>query len=318
MPNLVKFREDPDAMLVMALEDYDEVTGKAAKAAIMLQGRGRQDARPSPPCHRPRKGCWCRSTARGQSICPTSPGSTASPRSAVIAELGDLIYRDPETQGLADRRRLPLGQRAGRSWPSAEAAGPAYARNAEALRAVQPEDVLPGDIDANLGAPWIPAADIQAFAADCSASRRRPSTIGHLKKDAVWSVEAGHTAERVGRRHRRVRHAPGQRHLAAGAGPQSQDARHLRHDPSTATARSGWSTRRRRWPPAKSRSRSRSGSKAWIFADPERTERLVRIYNDTYNNLRPRLFDGSHLRFPRHEQDHHARTRTRRTRSGAA
>ena len=37
MPNLVKFREDPDAMLVMSLEDYDEVTGKAAKAAIMLQ-----------------------------------------------------------------------------------------------------------------------------------------------------------------------------------------------------------------------------------------------------------------------------------------
>ena len=35
MPNLVKFKEDPDAMLVMSLEDYDEVTGKAAKAAIM-------------------------------------------------------------------------------------------------------------------------------------------------------------------------------------------------------------------------------------------------------------------------------------------
>src|SRR4029077_19703009 len=37
MPNLVKFREDPDAMLVMSLEDYDEVTGKAAKAAIMTR-----------------------------------------------------------------------------------------------------------------------------------------------------------------------------------------------------------------------------------------------------------------------------------------
>ena len=34
-PNLVKFVEDPDAMLVMSLEDYDEVTGKATKAAIM-------------------------------------------------------------------------------------------------------------------------------------------------------------------------------------------------------------------------------------------------------------------------------------------
>ena len=35
MPNIVKFKEDPDAMLVMSLEEYDEVTGKAAKAAIM-------------------------------------------------------------------------------------------------------------------------------------------------------------------------------------------------------------------------------------------------------------------------------------------
>jgi len=38
--------------------------------------------------------------------------------------------------------------------------------------------------------------------------------------------------------------------------------------------------------------------RGWVFADPERTERLVRIYNDTYNNLRPRIFDGSHLDFP--------------------
>ena len=38
--------------------------------------------------------------------------------------------------------------------------------------------------------------------------------------------------------------------------------------------------------------------RSWVFADPERTERLVRLYNDTYNNLRPRLFDGSHLDFP--------------------
>ena len=35
MPNLVKFREDPDAMLVMSLEDYDESTGRAVKAAIL-------------------------------------------------------------------------------------------------------------------------------------------------------------------------------------------------------------------------------------------------------------------------------------------
>src|SRR6185437_10670528 len=37
MPNLVKFKEDPDAMLVMSLEEYDEATAKATKAAIMTQ-----------------------------------------------------------------------------------------------------------------------------------------------------------------------------------------------------------------------------------------------------------------------------------------
>ena len=31
MPNLVKFREDPDAMLVMSLEEYDEVPAKPPK-----------------------------------------------------------------------------------------------------------------------------------------------------------------------------------------------------------------------------------------------------------------------------------------------
>ena len=37
MPNLVKFKEDPDAMLVMSLEEYDEESGKATKAAIMTR-----------------------------------------------------------------------------------------------------------------------------------------------------------------------------------------------------------------------------------------------------------------------------------------
>ncbi|MCA9050163.1 MAG: methyltransferase domain-containing protein, partial [Planctomycetaceae bacterium] len=37
MPNVVKFREDPDAMLVMSLEEYDEVTGEATKTDLMLR-----------------------------------------------------------------------------------------------------------------------------------------------------------------------------------------------------------------------------------------------------------------------------------------
>ncbi len=45
MPNLVKFKDDPDAMLVMALEDYDEVAGKAEKVSIFHRDVvGRKDS----------------------------------------------------------------------------------------------------------------------------------------------------------------------------------------------------------------------------------------------------------------------------------
>ena len=118
-----------------------------------------------------------------------------APVRQIIAELGDLIYQDPDTQAwqtadayLSGNVRAKLA--------AAERAGAAYARNAEALRLVQPEDVLPGDIDANLGAPWIPETDIQAFAADLfGVSPRTRCPIGHLhegcgleRRDAAWSA----------------------------------------------------------------------------------------------------------------------------------
>src|SRR5262249_29304796 len=78
----------------------------------------------------------------------------------------------------------------------AEAAGPSYERNADALRRVQPEDVLPGDIDANLGAPWIPESDIQAFACQLFGVDPSSITVAHLKTDAVWSLEPDYSAEK--------------------------------------------------------------------------------------------------------------------------
>jgi N12 class adenine-specific DNA methylase len=35
----------------------------------------------------------------------------------------------------------------------------------------------------------------------------------------------------------------------------------------------------------------------WIFSDSERRERLCKIYNETFNAIRPREYDGSHLQF---------------------
>ena len=154
MPNIVKFREDPDAMLVMSLEDYDEVTGKAAKAAIMLKD---VVGKTPPVTH-------VQSAEEGLlvSLEPTRHGGPAvhrhalrQARTADHRRTGRPDLPRPGIKNLADRRCLSLRQ-CPRQARGRRDAGPIYARNAEALRAVQPEDVLPGDIDANLGAPWIP------------------------------------------------------------------------------------------------------------------------------------------------------------------
>ena len=35
----------------------------------------------------------------------------------------------------------------------------------------------------------------------------------------------------------------------------------------------------------------------WIWKDPERRDKLCRMYNDRFNSIRPRTYDGSHLNF---------------------
>jgi N12 class adenine-specific DNA methylase len=193
MPNLVKFRDDPDAMLVMSLEHYDEATGTAEKAAIMHQdvvGR-------SPPVTEVQSaedGLLVSLDQRDKVDLPYIESLYQAPLPQIIAELGDLIYQDPET-GEWETADVYLSGNVRAKLVATEAAGPAFERNAEALRRVQPEDVLPGDIDANLGAPWIPAADIQGFAAHLFGVGPDSMQVAHLKKDAVWSIDADLSAE---------------------------------------------------------------------------------------------------------------------------
>jgi N12 class adenine-specific DNA methylase len=295
MPNLVKFREDPDAMLVMSLEEYDEVTGNAKKSAIMQK----DVVGPKPPITHvtsAEEGLLVSLDHRGGIDMPYISKLYGKPQEIVISELGDLIYRDPESKEwqtadayLSGNVRAKLA--------TAESSGPEFARNAEALRQVQPEDVLPGDIDANLGAPWIPISDIQAFAAELFAVPPEAIQIGHLKKDAVWSVEPDYRAMNsvaattdygTGRINGTALldlalnlKTPAIYDTIQGVNGEER----ILNQVETLAAREKQKAIKERF-------------KTWVFSDPDRTEKLVRMYNDTYNNLRPRLFDGSHLDFP--------------------
>jgi SAM-dependent methyltransferase len=295
MPNLVTFRDDPDAMLVMALEHYDEHTGRAEKAAILHHDVVGRHA-PRTTVQSAEEGLLVSLDQRGRVDLPFIATLYRAPVRQIIAELGDLIYQDPDTQAwhTAD---VYLSGNVRAKLAAAERAGSAYARNVAALRLVQPEDVLPGDIDANLGAPWIPETDIQAFAAALFSAPLDDLTVVHLTHEALWSLDAGITTTRsvAATTEYSTARANGVGLLEQALNLKSptiydvfeRDGKEERvlNQEETLAARDKQKAIKERF-------------RTWIFSDPDRTERLVRLYNDIYNNLRLRRFDGSHLAFP--------------------
>ena len=295
MTNVAKFVEDPDAMLVMALEECDPTSGTATKAAIMVKdvvGRAPEVTTVATA----EEGLLVSLDRKGEVDLSFIATLYGTDEDRVVRELGELIYQDPQQKSwqtaddyLSGDVRKKLAQ--------AEAAGPEFARNVDALREVQPEDVLPGEIDANLGAPWIPEKEIRAFAAELFGVPQTSISIGHLKKDALWSVEASYDA---------TSGVPATSDYGTGRANGTtlfEQALNLKTPVIYDVVNHGDREERvvnqeETLAAREKQKRIKEAFRGWVFSDPERTEALVRIYNDTYNNLRLRVFDGSHLAFP--------------------
>ena len=70
---------------------------------------------------------------------------------------------------MGDRRQISQRQCARKTCRGAgrrRRIDPAYRRNVEALRAVQPKDLEPGEIEARLGSSWIPPSDVREFVSE--------------------------------------------------------------------------------------------------------------------------------------------------------
>ena len=197
---------------------------------------------------------------------------------------------------MGDRRRLSVRrgpQQADGGRGSRRAADPHYERNVAALREVQPEDLRPSDITARLGAPWIPPDVVQAFSADVMATETR---VLHCEELATWSVDmarfigtaAGTSEWGTGRRN-----AGQLLHDALNsATPQIYDT--VTEDGVEKRVLNVEATEAAKEKLAK----IKDAFTSWIWTDPDRTDRLARIYNDRFNNLVPSHFDGRHLTLP--------------------
>ncbi|MQB08213.1 lactate dehydrogenase [Agrobacterium tumefaciens] len=293
-PNLQPFADDPDCWLVASIEDYDLENDTARPGPIFTD---RVISPPAPPV--------ITSAADALAVVLNERGHVDLDHIAellhrdpedVVTELGSAIFRDPADGSwqMADaylsgpvRDKLKVAD-------AAAALDPAYERNVSALTAVQPVDLRPSDITARLGAPWIPAGDVVTFVKEMMGTDIR---IHHMPELASWTVDA----RQLG-------------YLAAGTSEWGTDRRHAGELLSDAlnsrvpqifdTIKEAGGTERRVLNVVDTEAardklqKIKDAFQRWIWSDPDRTDRLARVYNDRFNNIAPRKFNGDHLKLP--------------------
>lgn len=292
-PNLAPFMDDPDVWLVSSIEDYDQDTGKIRHGAIFSQRVVNPPAAPV-----------IVNAADALTVCLHDVGyvdidfiaeSLGSSRDQVEADLAGAIFLNPVTLGweTADAYLSgPVRTKLTAALAAVEE-DPRFERNVEALRAAQPTDLRPSEITARLGAPWIPASDVEAFSLEVIGIK---TPIYHVVGLGSWSLNtnayAGDGASTTEWGTQR-RHAGLLLDDALNASiPQiydvwTEDGREMRRlNPEETEA-------------AKEKLfKIKNAFQTWIWTDAERAERLSAVYNETMNNLVPRHFDGSHLSLP--------------------
>ncbi|MDB5613268.1 MAG: Helicase-like, partial [Devosia sp.] len=292
-PNIQPFLDDPDCWLVASIEDYDLDSNTAKPGPIFTE---RVIAPPPAPIiTSPLDALAVVLNERGHVDVDHIAELLHRDAADVIIELGDAIFSDP-TNGCWQTADAYLSGAVRSKLVEAEAAAvldPDFARNVAALKEVQPADLRPSDITARLGAPWIPSADIVAFV---KQTMDADITIHHTPALACWTV----SARQLG-------------WSAAGTtewGTHRRDAWQLLSDALNSsipqifdTVKDGDTERRILntvdTEAAKEKlQKIKTAFQVWIWTDPDRTDRLARLYNDTFNNIVPRHFNGDHLQLP--------------------
>jgi N12 class adenine-specific DNA methylase len=293
--NVRAFAGDPDQPLLLSLENYDPETKRATKTAI-FERRTLERYKPVTRVETAAEALAVSLNETGDIHWPRMEQVTGRTARQLQRELGSLVYRNPEGGAweTADRYLSGDVRRKLAATIAAAELDPLYTRNIEALKAVQPADLEPGDIEARLGSSWIPPSDISEFMGALLDTAPRHARVGHAVPIATWTVEidggekynVGNTTTHGTARFRAselVEQALNGR--VPTAYDQQPDGSRTINQQETLVAR-------------EKQQQIKDRFREWIWEDGPRAIRLAREYNDRFNNLRLRSFDGSHLQLP--------------------
>ena len=177
---------------------------------------------------------------------------------------------------------------------------PELAVNVEALEKVIPKDLSAAEISVRLGATWIPQEDIQRFVMELltpssyAAGRlkvrytpingdwfieNKSSDMGNVKADSTYGTKRA-SAYRIIEDTLNLRDT----RIFDYVYDEHGNKKAVFNAKETTAAQAKQEV-------------IKQAFQDWLWKDPERRNRLVRYYNDTFNSVRPREYDGSHITF---------------------
>ena len=225
----------------------------------------------------------------------------------VEQELKDVIFRLPESEGMEQPRFVSedeyLSGNVRKKLRAAKLAAEiseVYQSNVEALEKVQPKNLTASEISVRLGATWIPEEDIAAFMFELLQTPNYSQwkiKVHFSRHTGDWNVEG----KSVDRGNPRANNTYGTNRV--NAYKIIEDSLNLR---DTRVYDYVEDEEGRRKPILNQKETAIAQGKQdlikqafqeWIWKDPERRQRLTRDYNERFNAIRPREYDGSHLHF---------------------
>ena len=296
--NRLAFHSDSDYPLLCSLENIDD-DGHVTKAAIFKKRTIRpplvvthlDTAVEALPHSLNQKGCV---------DIPLIAGLTDKPEEQVIQDLTGIIFKDPVDGNFQTSDEYLSGNVRAKLRIAKEIAekAPEFRVNVEALEKVQPKDLDASQIDVRLGSPLPETDDIRQFVADLlkPTGYAENFKVKYIESQALWKITgishslmtSNITASKTFGTHR----IDGYELIELSLNQKTPTIRDRKADDTyvintkeTAAAREKQKVIEQKF-------------EEWIFKDHDRRERLVRKYNDVYNNTRLRQYNGSYLTFP--------------------
>ena len=229
---------------------------------------------------------------------------TGKTQAELVQDLQGVIFKVPNCKPIsyvaADeylsgnvRNKLTVAELAAKNAPE-------LAVNVEALKKVIPKDLSAAEISVRLGATWIPQEDIQRFVMELltpssyAAGRlkvrytpingdwfieNKSSDMGNVKADSTYGTKRA-SAYRIIEDTLNLRDT----RIFDYVYDEHSNKKAVFNAKETTAAQAKQEV-------------IKQAFQDWIWKDPERRNRLVRYYNDTFNSVRPREYDGSHITF---------------------